>query len=114
MHYLYRIAGRTHSVVDQIIHEGAVTADTPKQAMIRALAAEYGDADVTDPIVSLTGTGWIDRSLLDENLDDLDEEDSRMELQVEEHSYVVEVRPVKGNVTVHGPKLGLFSWPRIG
>ena len=90
--YNYRIAGRTPGVVDQELYQGQVHTCSRKDAIIEALAKEFGDDGEADPFTALTSDGWIDYDLLDGQFSILDNDATSFELQAEEHSYAVEVR----------------------
>jgi len=94
VHYNYKIAGRTHGVVIQQLYEGRVEADTPKDAILKALAEQFGDQGQADPLTGLTASDWIDRDLLIEQYERLKPEATNCELQAEEHSYVIEVTEI--------------------
>jgi hypothetical protein len=93
MNYSYKIAGRAHGLVAQQLYEGRVEANTPKEAILKALADQFGDQQ-SDPMTALTINGWIDRDLLMEQCEQLSSEATNFELQANEHFYVIEVKEI--------------------
>ena len=91
MNYSYIIAGRRIGVVQQVEYAGVVDANTQKEAIIKALANEFGDPDISDPIIALTDSGWIDHETLTEQYAALDLNARTFELDTGEHSFTIRV-----------------------
>ncbi len=91
MNYSYIIAGRRIGVVQQVEYVGVVDANTQKEAIIKALANEFGDPDISDPIIALTDSGWIDHEPLIEQYATLDQDARTFELAAGDHSFTVRV-----------------------
>jgi hypothetical protein len=86
--FTYKIAGRTHGVIEQTIYEGSVEADDGRQAMLKALAAEFGDRGHADPVDALDG--WADRDEIVEQFK-IDVDDTAMEFENGDLTFVIEV-----------------------
>jgi hypothetical protein len=101
--FRYRIAGRTHGVINQTNYDGQVHAETPKEAILIALAANFGDrgswhpTGSRPPFEALTETGWIDKDVLHEQFSALEDSDSNFELEGDENTFVIEVNEVEEN-----------------
>ena len=95
MKYKYLIAGRLPGNPRATMYRGRLTADTPKQAIIKALAQEFGDIDKSrDPIERLTRLGWIDKETLMDQWGPLDVDETNFELDTGEHTFDVEVTEI--------------------
>jgi hypothetical protein len=94
VHYSYKIAGRSHGAVNEQLYEGRVEANTPKEAIIKALAEQFGEQGQADPLTALTASDWIDRDLLIEQYEQLNSEATNCELQAYEHSYIIDVTEI--------------------
>lgn len=88
--YTYTITGQTPGLTTQTTYNGTIAATTPKEAILKALANEFGDKE-GDPINALTDTGWTNRELLLEQINTLNDEDTNFDLQTEEHTYTIQV-----------------------
>ncbi len=61
----YVITGRTPGRTAYAVYSGIVPACTPKDAILAALACEFGDPALgIDPATQLTNSGWIDQDTL--------------------------------------------------
>jgi len=95
--YRYRIASRAPGQVKQGMYKGRVKADTPKKALLAALAAEFGEVDLP-PFEALTITGWIEKDALQEPYSLLEDSDESFELDTGDTVFVVEVDEAKDEI----------------
>jgi hypothetical protein len=117
MKYEFTVVGRTPGVTETYSTIGEVHGDTPKQALLAALADTYGDhpkrlasrpddeqiknrpaygspEERTEVLISsLADEGWIDRGRLTEQYAVLDDRATSWALEGEEHTYDVQVWP---------------------
>jgi hypothetical protein len=94
VHYSYKIAGRTHGAINQQLYEGRVEANTPKEAILKALAEQFGDQGQSDPLTALTASDWTDCDVLIEQYEPLGPETANCDLQTGEHSYAIEITEI--------------------
>lgn len=87
--YSYKVSGRTPGSTEHSHYDGCVEAESPKMAIIRALAKEYGDRDEKDPIKSLEDWSG-DAEQLREDFDSIEDDQYSFSLEGE-HTYDVEV-----------------------
>jgi hypothetical protein len=91
--FTYRIVGRTPGNAEPTIYAGQVIALTPREAILAALVAEFGDPDVGKPLVRrLCDGGWIDEQTLCDHYADLADEARSLCLETGDHTFDIEVR----------------------
>lgn len=91
--FTYRIVGRTAGVIEPIGYTGEVIALTPREAILVALVAEFGDPDAAKPLVNrLCDGGWIDEPTLCDHFADLADDASSLSLDTGDHTFDIVVR----------------------
>jgi len=92
--YSYRILGRSPGNTNPVLYSGMIEAVTSKQAIINALAREFGagDSEQNDALGALTKSGWLDSETLAEQIGSLGDDDESLCLNTGAHTFDVEVR----------------------
>lgn len=91
--FTYRILGRTPGVAETTAYAGQVSALTPREAILAALVAEFGDPDAAQPLINqLCDGGWIDEETISDHFASLADDASRICLDTGDHTFDIQVR----------------------
>lgn len=93
--FTYKIEGRTYGVMGTTTYEGQVAASCSKDAILFALAAEFGTPTGLTPIDQLTVDGWIPRDELEDQMVEVAKDDDFFCLLNDEHEFNVEVSVIE-------------------
>ncbi len=75
------------------MYAGQVSARNPKEAILAALIAEFGDSDAAKPLINqLCDGGWIDEETIIDHFASLADDASSLCLDTGDHTFDIEVR----------------------
>ncbi len=95
----YRIMGRTPGITEPTMYAGQVSALTPREALLAALVAEFGNPDAAMPLVNrLCDGGWIDEPTLYDHFVEQADDATSLALDTGDHTFDIEVRPSIGGI----------------
>lgn len=100
MRFSYRILGRTPGVAEATTYTGDVVAGTPKEAILAALVAEFGNSsDESKPLVNqLCDDGWVDEGTVLDNFEGVGEDVESLVFDTGDFTFDIEVDFGEGNV----------------
>ena len=93
MTFTYHFVGRTAGVIEAVAYTSQVIALTPRETILVALLAEFGDPDAAKPLVNrLCGGGWIDEQTLYDHFAELADDANCLCLDSGDHTFEIAVR----------------------
>lgn len=101
--FSYKILGRTPGVAEATTYTGDVAAKTPKEAMLAALVAEFGNSsDESKPLLNqLCDDGWVDEGTVLDNFEGVGEDVESLSFDTGDFTFDIEVDFCEGNIDPH-------------